>query len=343
MTTRDAGLEVVERLRETLDPAGEWCAAGDRGFTWWPSALSQRIHAGPPETLAGLPAWRVRAELPLLRGVEGGAARFAVLARWNALRPGLSALRWNGDDRTVSLHAATLVRAGGETRAAAALATAALLQLGDAARDVAALARELGGVPADSAPPGRAPRLEPDPLVEGWRRVAAAGEGAPAFDPARLEELRGLHPAPWTLAHVDEAGLHAELPCALEGEPPAGSAPGAGVALFHLLAAQPHPAYGRGLVAALSLPPEAEPVPERAVSTAALLNEAEARERTAFDALGAWCVHPQAGLAFVAFWPALLDEPGLPARLAWDFAGRARWAREFLAKAHGLRGKATGD
>lgn len=340
--TRDAGLEVVERLRETLDPAGEWRVAAGRGFTWWPSSLSQRIHADAAESVAGLPAWRVRVELPLLRGVEGGAPRFAVLARWNALRPGLSALRWNGDDRTVSLHAAALVRAGEETRAAAALATAALLQLADAARDAGALARELGAVLADSAPPGLAPRAVPDPLVEGWRRVAEAGEGAPAFEPARLEALAGLEPAPWTLATVDEAGLHAELPCALPGEAPAGSAPGAGVALFHLLAAQPHPAYGRGLVAALSLPPEAEPVPERAVSTAALLNEAEARERTGFDALGAWCVHPHAGLSFVAFWPALLDEPGLPARLARDFALRARWAREFLAKAGGLRAEPPG-
>lgn len=341
--TADAGLETVERLRGTLQPSGEWCADGPRGFTWWPEAFSQRVHALGPETDAAGTLWRVRVELPLVRGVEGGAAHFALLARWNALRPGLSALRWNGDDRTVSLHAGALVRAGGAARAAGVLATAALLQLADAARDRATLARELGGVAADSAPPGRAGRGAADPLLEGWRRVAEAGAAAGAPAAARLEALAATDPPPWTLAHVDASGLHAELPCALPGESPAGSAPGAGVALFHLLASQPHPAWGPGVVAALSLPPEAEPVPERAVATAALLNEAEARESVPCDALGAWCVHPQAGLSFVAFWPALLEEPGLLEGLAWEAGRRARWARAFLAKAHALRADAAGS
>ena len=340
--TRDAGLEVVERLRETLEPGGEWRAEGGRWFTWWPSTFSQRIVAGDAEPVAGMPAWRVRVELPLLRGVEGGAVHFAILARWNALRPGLSALRWNGDDRTVSLHAAAIARPGDEARVASVLATAALFQLGDATRDAAALGRELGAVLADSAPPGGAPRAVPDPLVEGWRRIAANGTGPGPFTPERLERAAAADPPPWKLVHVDASGLHAELPCALPGEAPAGSAPGAGVALFHLLASQPHPLYGAGLVAAISLPREAEPVAERAVSTSVLLNEAEARERVGFDALGAWCVHPQAGLSFVSFWPALLDQPGLPERLAWESARRARWARDFLAKAHELRADSPG-
>lgn len=333
----DAGLEVVTRLREVLESGGEWRADAPRGFTWWPSVFSQRLGAGPAESVAGAPAWRVRAELPLLRGVEGTAAHFAVLSRWNALRPGLSALRWNGDDRTVSLHAAVLARGGDEARAASVLASAALLQLADAARDAHALARELGGVLADSGPPGLPPRTSPDPLLEAWRRFADAGAGATPFGRERLEAAAASPTPPWTLVHVDEAGLHAEVPCALPGEAEPGSAPGAGVALMHLLGSQPHPLLGAGLIAALSLPAASEPVPERAVSTAALLNEAEAREPVGFDALGAWCVHPEAGLAFAAFWPALLDTPDLPERLAWSLAARARWARTFLARAHELR------
>lgn len=337
MTMGDPGLEVIARLRAALEPGGAWSTDAPRGFAWWPSTISQRAWADPPAPVSGSPAWRVHVELPLLRGVEGGAARFAVLARWNAVRPGLSALRWNGDERTVALRASALVRTGEEARAAAALTTAALLQLADAARDRDVLARELGGVAADSAPPGGAPRTAADPLLEGWRRVAAAGAEAGAPARGRLEALAALDPAPWTLAHLDEAGLHAELPCALPGEAAAGSAPGAGVALLHLLASQPHPVYGPGLVVALSLPPEAEPVAERAVSTSVMLNEAEAREGPAVDGFGAWCVHPHAGLAYVSFWPALLDQPGLPERLAWAAGTRARWARAFLARAHALR------
>lgn len=333
----DPGLDVVARVRSALDPGREWIAEGPRGFTWWPSRASQRVSAEEAGRAGGERAWRVRVESPLLRGVEAGAARFAVLSRWNALRPGLSALRWNGDDRTVTLQASALARAGEEARVASVLTTAALLQLGDVARDASALAHELGAVLADSSPPGGAPRTQADSLVEGWREIAEAGAGASPFTRARLEAAAAMDAPPWKLVHVDDAGLHAELPCALPGEAPAGSGPGAGVALLHLLASQPHPAYANGVVAALSLPPEAEPVAERAVSTSALLNEAEAREPLEFDGLGAWCVHPQAGLAFVSFWPAMLDAPGLLERLAVSSAARARWAREFLARAHDLR------
>jgi hypothetical protein len=342
VVTTDAGLDVVARLQAALTPEEPWRVAEPRGFTWWPSTFSQRVNAGPLETPAGLPAWRVRAELPLLRGVEGSAARFAVLARWNALRPGLSSLRWNGDDRTVSLHAAVLARPGEEARAATMLTTAALFQLGDAARDAHVLARELGGVLASSAPPGLPPRGAPDPLVEAWRRFAETGAEPGPFTRERLEATAAMAPPPWTLVHVDEAGLHGEVPCALPGEAPAGSAPGAGVALVHLLASQPHPVLGAGVIGALSLPPEAEPVPERAVSTAVLLNEAEARESLPFDALGAWCVHPQAGLSFVTFRPALLETPDTLERLAWDLAHRARWARGFLDRVHALRAPSPG-
>lgn len=333
----DPGLDVVARVRSALEPGEGWISEGARGFTWWPSRTSQRVSSDEAGRAGGARTWRVRVESPLLRGVEAGASRFAVLSRWNALRPGLSALRWNGDDRTVTLHASALVRAGDEARVASVLTTAALLQLGDAARDGSALAHELGAVLADSAPPGGAQRTQADSLVEGWRGIAEAGAGATPFTRERLESTAAMAAPPWKLVHVDDAGLHAELPCALPGEAQAGSGPGAGVALLHLLASQPHPAYANGVVVALSLPPEAEPVAERAVSTSALLNEAEVREALEFDTLGAWCVHPQAGLAFVSFWPAMLDAPGLLERLAVASATRARWAREFLSKAHGLR------
>jgi hypothetical protein len=94
---------------------------------------------------------------------------------------------------------------------------------------------------------------------------------------------------------------------------------------------QPHPRLGGGLLLALVPPPGIEPVAERTAATAALLNEGEAREWTGCDALGGWCVHPAAGLAHVAFVPALAIEPGTAERLAWQAGMRARWASTFLA------------
>lgn len=334
----DPGLEVVEHVRDAFDPGEQWCANGPRGFMWWPAAFAQRIESGGVHEVGGGELWRVQAELELVRGVEGTGPAFARIAAWNALNPGLSALRWNGDARTVSLCSTVYVRAGEWERGARELASAALLQLADAARDGAALALDLQGEPAESAPPGGEKRAEGDELLEGWRRFAEVGGRPTPFDAARLNALAAMPSPPWTRVHVDAAGLHAELPCALPGEAQPGSAPRAGVALLHLLIAQPHPRLGAGVIAALALPPDAEPVRERMVATSALLNEAEARESTLFDGTGAWCFHPAAGLAFVTFVPALLDAPRLLEHLVWTQATRARWVRGFLARVATLRG-----
>lgn len=333
----DPGLEVVEHVRAAFDPGPEWSAVAPRGFTWWPAAFSQRIESDVARRVDGVDQWRVQAELELLQGVEGRGENFARMAAWNALRPGLSSLRWNGDARTVSLCATVYARNGEHERPARDLATAALLQLADATRDGAALAQDLGGELALSAPPSGDVREQPDALVEGWRQVAEAGAKPSPFTTPRLQAVAAMKGAPWLRVNVDGGGLHAEVPCAAEGGPAPGSAPGAGVALLHLLHTQPHPQLGAGLLAALALPPDAEPVRERIVGTAALLNEAEAREFTPMDGTGAWCFHPQAGLAYVSFLPALLDEPSRVERLVGAMAARARWTRTFLGRIARMR------
>ncbi len=333
----DPGLEIVEHVRAAFEPAPEWCALAPRGFTWWPGPWAQRIEADVARRFGGADAWRVQAELELLRGVEGTGEQFARLAAWNAVNPGLSALRWNGDAKTVSLCATVYARAGQEELAGRELATAVLLQLADAVRDGAPLAADLDGELATSAPPGGVARTEPDALVEGWRQVAASGALPSPFTAQRLQAAGAAKGAPWLRVSVDGGGLHAELPCALEGEAAPGSAPGTNVALMHLMHAQPHPALGAGLIGVLTLPPQAEPVRERIMGTAALLNEAEAREYTLVDGTGAWCFHPQAGLAFVTFVPAMLDEPARIERLVVTMANRATWARTFLARIARMR------
>ncbi len=333
----DPGLEVVEHIRAAFDPGAEWSEQAPRGFTWWPAHFSQRIEADAPRRAEGSDWFRVQVELELLFGVTGRGEDFARIAAWNALNPGLSALRWNGDAGTVSLVSSVYARVGEHERPARDLAMAALLQLADAARDGASLATDLDGELADSAPPSEARRTEPDALLEGWRDVAEAGARPTPFTALRLQTASAMADAPWARVGVDGAGLHAELPCSVEGDPAPGSAPGAGVALLHLLTTQPHPRLGAGIVAALTLPPYAEPVRERMMATAALLNEAEAREYTLVDGTGAWCFHPAAGLAYVSFVPALLDEPDRLEQLTRDMARRAMWTRGFLSRVAHMR------
>jgi hypothetical protein len=102
-------------------------------------------------------------------------------------------------------------------------------------------------------------------------------------------------------------------------------------------ATQPHPRLGAGLVLVLVPPPALEPVAERAAATASLLNEAEAREWTAVDQLGGWCVHPAAGLAHVLFMPALAVEDDTAEVLAWQAGVRTRWATAFVKRVAALR------
>jgi hypothetical protein len=269
-----------------------------------------------------------------VRSVAGTGAVFATLSEWNARHPGLSALRWDGADGSVSLAAVAEARAGA-AEAGRRLASAALLQLGDAARDAEALAAALGGTRAISAPPGGPPRAGTDPLCEAWRRFAETPADAAPLREA-LEQAAAMTPPPWLRVRVDADGLHAELACPDPGGA-AANAPGEGAATLHLVATQAHPSLGPGLLAVLRPPMAIEPVAERRVATAALLNEGEAREATGFDAFGAWCVHPTAGLAHVAFHPALLFEASLPAHLAWEAGLRGRWARVFLALVARLR------
>ena len=95
-----------------------------------------------------------------------------------------------------------------------------------------------------------------------------------------------------------------------------------------------------GLLAVLEPPADAEPVRERVAATAALLNEGESREWTGVDQWGAWCVHPDRGLVFVTFVPALACSDGMVQHLAWQMALRAQWSRRFLAQVAQLRAAA---
>ena len=102
------GRHVLALVREALEPAPPFVEDGADGFAWWPLWGAQSFVVEGPVRTAGVPLERVRVRLEVLRGVEGSAEHFAALSSWNARHPGLSALRWNGDDGAVSLEACVL-------------------------------------------------------------------------------------------------------------------------------------------------------------------------------------------------------------------------------------------
>jgi hypothetical protein len=322
----DAGRDAVARVRVALEP--EHAVERPGGFRWWPDACAMDVWA---EEARADGSCRVVVETALLSGLTGRGAEFAALARRNAREPGLSSLRLDVERGEVSLRASAIARPGDDSAAVRLLSHAALLQAGEAALAASALVIEfpsaslLTGTPAEGA-------LESRAGATSAYALAAADSATRTEQP--LAPLARISPAPWLRVTTAAHGLDAELACA--PQPSAATGPGPR-ALLRMSAREQHPRLGPGLLTALAPPPEMEPVPERAAATAALLNEAEAREWTGFDQLGGWCVHAGSGLAHVSFVPAVALEAGTAERLAWQAGMRARWARAFLAQVAGMR------
>ena len=332
----DAGLLALATVRLALAPEAARVREEPRGFRWWPHAHAMSVTAGVPRADG---AAVVAVETPLLAGVGAHGPAFAKLATYNAREPGLSALRLDTERAEVSMRASVVTRPGDGGVTARRLAHAALLQVGEALRAADELLVALtGATPIEERPPGK-PAAHGSgawPVVEqaeAWRAYAA-GAAARVGDLERaLSRLGSLEPAPWTRVTRAAHGLDAELSvgaAALSGA----------AALLRLSVTQPHPRLGAGVVAALIPPAALEPEAERAAATAALLNEAESREWTGFDQCGAWCVHAAAGLAHVAFVPALAVEESTLETLAWQAGARARWATAFAARVGALRTQA---
>ncbi len=330
MTTEDAGLQAVSTVLEVLAPETERVQDSPRGFRWWPHAHAMHVWAAPARPDGSVV---VAAETVLFTGVAAGGAEFAKLAWRNAREPGLSSLRWDSQSGEISLRAAVIARPNDAGSPARRLCHAALLQVGEALRASDALAVELPAATLALPPPALAglPVVEQS---ETWQAYANEAPGLAASVAERVSALAGVSPAPWLRVTRAAHGLDAEIACVPAHQQ---AAPGQGMALLRISATQAHPQLGAGLVLVLVPPPGTEPVAERAYATAALLNEAEAREWTGVDQLGGWCVHPAAGLSHVAFMPALAVEEDTAEVLAWQAGMRARWATAFVAKVTAMR------
>jgi hypothetical protein len=330
MSGEDVGLALLGQLRAMLELDPERVTEDDRGFLWWPHAHPMRFHARP---LRDDGSTVVSAETRLLGEVAGTGAEFGRIAMRNARDPGLSELRFDAEKRELSLYTSVIAWPGDPMPMARRLAHAAILQAGDALRALDGLAVEFPGsriLTFDSP----LASLEPIPQVEVWQDYVAAGPDRAEGVAEQVAALAGMRPAPWANVSRAPHGIDAEIACA---PPHLMDAPGRGKALLRISATQSHPRMGPGLVVVLVLPPEAEPDPNRAHATAALLNEAESREWTGVDAQCAWCVHPMAGLSHAAFVPALAVEDDTAERLAWQASLRARWAVQFLERVAAMR------
>ena len=303
--------DVLTFLTQRMQFEAEWAVQGADAFTWWPSALAQRVWATPAREFQGIELTTLHIETDLLANVTFGSPVWPQLAAVNRFAT-LSAYVADVAAGTIRLHASVSLTAENHLLARAIALHAMALQIADAHAEAQALAGAFGATVAGSAHPVRGPRVTPDEMVEIGDVYQERGAAGSPFGSEELAQLVHLDPRPWLLAANELHSVHADLDFA-PGLP----------ARLDLDAGEGHPALGSGLQVRLMLPVEPDPM------IAQKLNANECLEPDAHQ-LGAWCVDEARGLHFAGFVPAAAYMPGLSRALAYQMSARNDWARALL-------------
>lgn len=289
----------------------EWFEWEGRGFRWWAGPLAQRLHFAPRRDVGGVAMSTLHIETDLLAEVPLTEATWQRLAAVNQLAT-LSAYVADVGARRVSLHASVSFTEDNWLMARVLALHAAALQTADAHAEAAEMASAFEARVHASAHGEKGQRLVHDEMLDILEVYQQRGQEPPPIGTAELAELVHIEPRPWLLAANEPNRLLADLDFAT-GRP----------ARLEIDAGAVHPALGSGLQVRLMLPVEPD---------AAIAQRLNANEALAPDAhqLGAWCVDPERGLAFVGFFPSAACVPELGRALVYHAAGRNEWARDVL-------------
>jgi hypothetical protein len=303
--------DVLTFLTQRMQFEAEWAVQKADAFTWWPSALAQRVWVAPARDFQGVELTTLHIETDLLEDVPFASSTWPRLAGVNRFAT-LSAYVADTSARTLRLHASVSLTADNYLLARAVALHAMALQLADAHAEAAELAEAFEARVAASAHPVRGPRTTPDEMVNIAEVYQERGEGDSPFEPEELAQLVHLEPRPWVLAANELHRVDADLEFATDLP-----------ARLELDAGERHPALGSGLQMRLMLPVEPDPM------VAQRLNANECLEPDAHQ-LGAWCVDDERGLHFAGFIPAAAYTPGLSRAIAYHLSARNDWARALL-------------
>ena len=303
--------DVLTFLTQRMQFEAEWAVQQAAAFTWWPSALAQRVWSAKARDFQGIELTTLHIESDLLAGVTFNPSAWPRLAAVNRFAT-LSAYVADVAGGTIRLHASVSLTTENQLLARAIALHAMALQVADAHAEAQELADAFGATVAASAHPLRGPRLTPDEMVEIGDVYQAGGDRDSPFGSEEMAQLVHLDPRPWLLASNELHRVDADLDFA----------PGLQSRL-ELDAGEPHPALGSGLQMRLMLPVEPDPL------IAQKLNANECLEPDAHQ-LGAWCVEQDRGLHFAGFVPAAAYMPGLSRALAYHMSARNDWARALL-------------
>ena len=321
---------VVDKIFADLMIDEEWSVREDCGFRWWGHRLAQRVWAEPARQSRGMEVFVLHAETSLLRNVPEGERTQTGISIMNRFAT-LSGLVYDPTTGRVSLHCAAKFHEQNFTWLGRFFSLATAMQAADAHIKVAqGIERLLGGEPDFTDHPTNGPRQNMDDMLNVLEQtVAPMGKNASPFGEVDFVALESMDPSPSVMTCADQGGVTAEFP--FTGQRPAALIPGQGqpleTALFQATSAEAHPQLGSGCLCRLTLP-----VQDNTPDLACRLNGDESTSWSASHFFGAWCNGEQ-GLTFITFVPALAYQPGLLQNIFWSFAGRARWAAEWFARA----------
>ena len=287
----DPGLKLIAEVHEALRVGDAWVVTEERGYTWWPSQVRQRIHAGAPTERPGRPVrCQMRAAVAAFRDVPDDVEAYRLVGELNG-NAALSAWTYDPESGRVAFECGVVVSDGRASPLGDLFFVASAIQAGMAHR---ALAVHGDTPPRDREPhPVRGPRSDPAPSLESALRLpdvvhpftdvflAAAAEAlTDAGMDARLE--------------ADGAMLKVIVP-----------GPDDGSAMLALRRST-RDDIGPGLDVGLFLPERYGP--DRAAWIANAMNRAEVADWDGSDhapAVGAW-VPRESRIAHIACFPAML-------------------------------------
>ncbi len=321
---QDLGLRAVEAVYETCMIDREWSLWEERGFSWWPYRLRQRVWAEPGFMDHGFKIYRLCARTDCLRDLEITDEILQKVTRL-ARQPTVASLLIEPDARRLCTFSSVYVHEENfDWLARGIFGWIAVIQIVEAELIAENLPGEVNAAatPDYSGHPSSGRRLAPDDTLNLMRGVIKPfGERHRRW--AECEEYPGLVKMlneDNCFASARDSGLTAEFPF------------GSDTTLLQIVGDAEHPRVGSGVSIHLQLPLQYEEA--KAARLAMELNLAESRSgRTAFPFLGSWTAFELGegySPAFVSFLPSIFYAPGMAFNVTMNQVGRAKWVRDWF-------------
>lgn len=318
---KDLGLQFVDDMFSLLQIDDDWSVKEERGFSWWPHTLRQRVWVTRGRDDDGIVLHRAFVVTDAVRNCRSAQTVVdEALSPLGSLASGSAAI-FEAKEGTVRLWSAMTVHeqvAGWMSRLLGFFATMQAIEAETRAPDLAAL---VGGELDASAHPRSGTRADPDNMLSLLDTIVRPrGRGAsPWAGSSEMTNLRDMLNEGDCFATGDENGLTAELPF------------GQGTSMLRIVADDPHPELGSGVGLVLHAPLWG--TASEAAAIVGALNRSETSPRATSHLLGSWC-SKRVGAdwlpAFATFLPSAVYQPGLLSNIAVSAVTRAMWARDLL-------------